>query len=452
MVARLGFVVVTVVGFVEDVEIVVVRIVVDSIVLVSYSTSYIWYQTEDIVKKRLDVEMKMLRDLKKMMNLGFEASRDDELLATCYVAVSEDPNIGRDQKMECFGGKVLSSYNSKAPFDHTKDKLTSKWATWNTNCQKFNATYKFAQRSCKSGENEMNVSWHVKKFKDEHKGRSFSQESSWEILCASPKWEAPEPITFLTVKKHQRKRRAIQRKHETTSPGRTCGNNLGVVSPCALTRKKRMLPPFGMEMRKDEGIEQCSIEVSDENCNKGKETKVNDGIVSEMKVNLENDKVEKVSDIEQVHRNQFVDDNVGNNCGNMSAENKQSKHVEIKVVLKSNTYVGVTVKNQTEYDKKLIKIPTEIDCSGNEVVVFDEVLVVEGRYRRVLVENFANTPLPNEIEVIYVNDMKQEVCRKMAKVVYDWKAPGLMDCESEIEKKDKSFAYLVIEWIKKSHP
>nr|GFB29693.1 hypothetical protein [Tanacetum cinerariifolium] len=134
-------------------------------------------------------------------------------------------------------------------------------------------------------------------------------------------------------------------------------------------------------MRKDEGIEQCSIEVSDENCNKGKETKVNDGIVSEMKVNLENDKVEKVSDIEQVHRNQFVDDNVGNNCGNISAENKQSKHVEIKVVLKSNTYVGVTVKNQTEYDKKLIKIPTEIDCSGNEVVVFDEVLVVEGSKR-----------------------------------------------------------------------
>ncbi|GKB76935.1 hypothetical protein Tco_0943830 [Tanacetum coccineum] len=86
VVAQLGFVVMTVVefdnivvGFVEDVEIVVevvvVRIVVDSIVLVSYSTSYIGYQTRHIVRTRLNVEMKVLRDLKKMMTLGFEASR-----------------------------------------------------------------------------------------------------------------------------------------------------------------------------------------------------------------------------------------------------------------------------------------------------------------------------------------------------------------------------------------
>ncbi|GKD92733.1 hypothetical protein Tco_1372570 [Tanacetum coccineum] len=32
-------------------------------------------------------------------------SQEEELLATYYVAVSEDPNIGRDQKMECFWGK-----------------------------------------------------------------------------------------------------------------------------------------------------------------------------------------------------------------------------------------------------------------------------------------------------------------------------------------------------------
>ncbi|GKD21378.1 hypothetical protein Tco_1223081 [Tanacetum coccineum] len=66
-------------GFVEDVEIVVevvfVRTVVDSIDLVTYSTRYIRYQTGDIVRTRLSVEMKVLRDLKKMMNLGFEASR-----------------------------------------------------------------------------------------------------------------------------------------------------------------------------------------------------------------------------------------------------------------------------------------------------------------------------------------------------------------------------------------
>ncbi|GJV52119.1 hypothetical protein Tco_1447860 [Tanacetum coccineum] len=71
-----------VVGFVKDIEIVVevvvVHIVVDSFDLVTYSTSYIRYQTGDIVRTRLSVEMKMLRDLKKMMNWNFEASRDDQ--------------------------------------------------------------------------------------------------------------------------------------------------------------------------------------------------------------------------------------------------------------------------------------------------------------------------------------------------------------------------------------
>nr|GFA81904.1 hypothetical protein [Tanacetum cinerariifolium] len=64
------------VGAVEiDAEVVVVRIVVDFIVLVSYSTHYIGYQMGDIVRTRLNIEMTVLSDLKKMTSLGFEASR-----------------------------------------------------------------------------------------------------------------------------------------------------------------------------------------------------------------------------------------------------------------------------------------------------------------------------------------------------------------------------------------
>ncbi|GJT39283.1 hypothetical protein Tco_0939148 [Tanacetum coccineum] len=78
--------------------------------------------------------------------------------------------------------------------------LTLKWSTLNANCQKFNALHKRAQRLCKSGKNEMDVLRHAKKmFKDENKGRSFSQESSWDILRASPKWDAPEPVTISMV-------------------------------------------------------------------------------------------------------------------------------------------------------------------------------------------------------------------------------------------------------------
>ncbi|GKB74525.1 hypothetical protein Tco_0935937 [Tanacetum coccineum] len=50
---------------------------------------------------------------------------EEELLATCYVAVSEDNNVG------------------------------SKWHTLNANCQKFNAAYKRAKRLGKSGENDV---------------------------------------------------------------------------------------------------------------------------------------------------------------------------------------------------------------------------------------------------------------------------------------------------------
>nr|GEU56873.1 hypothetical protein [Tanacetum cinerariifolium] len=67
-----------VVGFVEDFEVVVevvVCIAVDFTDLVTYSTSYFGYQTEDIVRMRLSVEMMVLWDLKKMSSLGFEASR-----------------------------------------------------------------------------------------------------------------------------------------------------------------------------------------------------------------------------------------------------------------------------------------------------------------------------------------------------------------------------------------
>ncbi|GJX51653.1 hypothetical protein Tco_0278498 [Tanacetum coccineum] len=127
-------------------------------------------------------------------------SEEEELLAKCYIAVSEDPNIERDQKLDWFWGKVLSTYNDSAPFQRNKDMLAWKWSTLILNCQKFNALRKRAQCLCKSCENEMDVFRHAKTmFKDEHKGRSFTQESSWDILRTSPKWDAAEPVTIPTV-------------------------------------------------------------------------------------------------------------------------------------------------------------------------------------------------------------------------------------------------------------
>nr|GEZ32431.1 hypothetical protein [Tanacetum cinerariifolium] len=81
----------------------------------------------------------------------------EELLATCYVAVSKDNNVRRSQKHETSWYRVLNEFNSKNFQKRTKDMLTSKWHTLNANCQKFNAAYKRAKRLGKSGENDVDV-------------------------------------------------------------------------------------------------------------------------------------------------------------------------------------------------------------------------------------------------------------------------------------------------------
>ncbi|GKA51517.1 hypothetical protein Tco_0744713 [Tanacetum coccineum] len=82
---------------------------------------------------------------------------EEELLATCYVAVSEDNNVGRSQKHETF---------------------------W----YRFNAAYKRAKRLGKSGENDVDY------LKRKHKGVAFSQEDALAVLRFHPKWDAPEQV------------------------------------------------------------------------------------------------------------------------------------------------------------------------------------------------------------------------------------------------------------------
>nr|GEX63773.1 hypothetical protein [Tanacetum cinerariifolium] len=99
---------------------------------------------------------------------------EEELLASCYVAVSKDNNVGRSQKNETFWYRVLNEFNSQIFQKRTKDMLTSKWHTLNANCQKFNAAYKRAKRLGRSGENDVDVLKRAQSiYRDEHKGVAF---------------------------------------------------------------------------------------------------------------------------------------------------------------------------------------------------------------------------------------------------------------------------------------
>ncbi|GJR44770.1 RNA-directed DNA polymerase, eukaryota, reverse transcriptase zinc-binding domain protein [Tanacetum coccineum] len=150
--------------------------------------------------------------------------------------------------------------------------------------------------------------------------------------------------------------------------------------------------------------------------------------------------------------------------------NKQKNgKVEVK------TYANVIVI--TECHKQLNTMPTKIDSNGNEVVVFDEVLVGEGskrcrvgkpmvmddvttimckngvgkvRYAKVLVEVSAQKPLPDDIEIIYKNGLDEVIYRKNVKVMYDWKPlipntqPPRTGNNKQVKSKEKQvtqFAY-----------
>nr|GFC06173.1 hypothetical protein [Tanacetum cinerariifolium] len=122
---------------------------------------------------------------------------EEELLATCYVVVSEDNKVGKSQKHETFWYRVLNEFNSKKFQKRTKDMLTSKWHTLNANCQKFNATYKRVKRLGKIGENDVDSMKRTQSiYRDEHKGVSFSQEDVWAILKFHPKWNAHEQVNL----------------------------------------------------------------------------------------------------------------------------------------------------------------------------------------------------------------------------------------------------------------
>ncbi|GKC14237.1 hypothetical protein Tco_1011019 [Tanacetum coccineum] len=121
------------------------------------------------------------------------SSDEEALLAECFVAVSEDRNVGRSQAKDTFWVRVMHEFNRKNFQKRTKDMLTSKWTTLNHHCQKFNAIYKRCHRLKKSGESEVDLMGRARgMYQDESKNSSFNHEKAWAILRQHAKWDAPE--------------------------------------------------------------------------------------------------------------------------------------------------------------------------------------------------------------------------------------------------------------------
>ncbi|GKB35941.1 hypothetical protein Tco_0880883 [Tanacetum coccineum] len=84
-------------------------------------------------------------------------NQDEELLlAECYIQISEDPNVGSEQKNEMLWYKVLDKYNEHAKINkfpiRTKNMLTGKWTPMNREVGRFNSLVN--ETKVLSGEND----------------------------------------------------------------------------------------------------------------------------------------------------------------------------------------------------------------------------------------------------------------------------------------------------------
>ncbi|GKC17612.1 hypothetical protein Tco_1014394 [Tanacetum coccineum] len=119
---------------------------------------------------------------------------EETLLVGCFVAVSEDRNVGRSQPKNTLWFWVLNEFNRENFQKCTKDMLSSKWTTLNHHCQKFNAIYKRCNRLKISGENEVDLMKRAQGiYRDENKNNAFNHEDAWLILRNHAKWDAPDP-------------------------------------------------------------------------------------------------------------------------------------------------------------------------------------------------------------------------------------------------------------------
>nr|GEU61035.1 hypothetical protein [Tanacetum cinerariifolium] len=185
----------------------------------------------------------------------------------------------------------------------------------------------------------------------------------------------------------------------------------GVVRDETLDIEEDVLVTDGGNVDEDDSI----VEDKDQSLNEAKE---NETVIEEEK----NNSCQEVIDVDEGKNSKEKEDI---ECDQV--QNKSSK-----------SYADVTEKNVINFDKKLLYICKEIDSNGNKIVMFDDVMVVEGSKRwertlcdyfvgygmsvnelrmgigrvgfaRVLVEVTAKKPLSTGVKIVYKNGSKEKI-------------------------------------------
>nr|GEX76674.1 hypothetical protein [Tanacetum cinerariifolium] len=124
----------------------------------------------------------------------FWTQDEEQLLAKCFIKISEDPKNGNDQARDTFWYKILDVYNERAEENgwkvRNKNMLTGKWTPMNRDVQKFNSIYD--QTKLLSGENEDDLFTRLLIFFKDQTGKEFTLRSAWLFLKNKFKWKNPE--------------------------------------------------------------------------------------------------------------------------------------------------------------------------------------------------------------------------------------------------------------------
>ncbi|GJY29764.1 hypothetical protein Tco_0405531 [Tanacetum coccineum] len=114
----------------------------------------------------------------------------------------------------------------------------------------------------------------------------------------------------------------------------------------------------------------------------------------------------------------LCDRNDEQKSNNKNVNDETSKEAGVRDV-EPNSYIEKLLNNKDNRDNKLCHVPTVINESGQEFVIFDDEIVNEANATKGLVDF---------VEVLYLNKQNGEQYVKKVKVEYDWKPQVCTQC------------------------
>uniref|UniRef100_A0A8I6Y5Y4 No apical meristem-associated C-terminal domain-containing protein n=1 Tax=Hordeum vulgare subsp. vulgare TaxID=112509 RepID=A0A8I6Y5Y4_HORVV len=148
---------------------------------------------------------------------GNYTTNDDKLLCNTWLQVSRDPSIGGHQSRDAYWGRMKEYFDAQnvSGIDRSERSLRSRWSTINSDCQKWAAAQKAADKLNPNVTNEddrYNIAQNL--FKEEtrttkkgkiKKGKIFTLPHCYEVLKDDEKWKKRDDLDDLHLS-NKRKR------------------------------------------------------------------------------------------------------------------------------------------------------------------------------------------------------------------------------------------------------